>query len=189
MKKLIVVGLFIITLAFSGLTFVQTPYSSAAPDPPTPVVVNDNTASMIDDIQVPLEIVLYAQTKYQGSAITHASKVFRNGKQLFSLRVDTDTVADDYTSIYLLYDEKWQLVSEDKLAPPQPRKVETKKPEATKEESPAENQSTTTQTAAPSPAPTPSNDSTTSPNPDNSGNTQPTGGHGGGPGPTTTPTQ
>jgi hypothetical protein len=189
MKKLVIISLLISTLGFSGLTLATGQHSIAAPDPTPAVVKNDNTASMIDDIAVPLEVILYAQTKYQGSAITQARKVFKDGKQLFSLRVDNDTVADDYTSIYLLYDEKWQLAGEDKIAPPQPRKVEKKQPEPPKEEPKQEETTSSPAPASAPPAPVNNtNTGSTTTQPDNGGSQQ-NGGHGGGPTPTTTPTQ
>lgn len=63
---------------------------------------------------------MYAQWEYQGYAITKASKSNRDGKQVYSLRVDKDDVATDYDSFYLLYDSNWKLIGKEKQAPPPP---------------------------------------------------------------------
>jgi hypothetical protein len=187
MKKLIVISFVIAALGFGGSVLVNTQHTSATPSPEA--IKAENVSSMVDDIAVPLDVILYAQTNYQGSAITQARKITRNGKPHYSLRVDNDTEPSDYTSFYLIYDEKWQLVGEQKQSPPQEtKKVEQKRSGPSKEQDQRKPQpatSTQTQSATPSATSTSttttSTPTTTQPPSDNSG-TGSDGGRGSGTG-------
>lgn len=126
MKKFIALALIIISLGVSS-TVVAV---AQQPDVPVPVSIDPTMPpSMIDDVQVPYEIVNYAQLKYQGSAITQASKVWSGGKEVYRLRVAHDALVTDPNDMYLTYDMKWKLITEDKVPVVRPVKVEIKDPE------------------------------------------------------------
>lgn len=171
MRKLITTGLIIATLGVSGNALANTP-----PDKPTGSITGSSAATMpasiINDISVPYEVLMYAQLQYEGSAVTKADKINRDGKELYRLRVDKDDVADDYNSIYLIYDMKWLLVGEEKgkappvkkieLAPaPKPTEVTPTQPAPTATQEPAGGRGAdtgSTQELAPSPDPSATTD-------------------------------
>lgn len=123
MRKLITTGLVIATLGVSGNAVANTP-----PDKPTGLITGSSAATMpasiINNISVPYEVLMYAQLQYEGSAVTQVDKIKRDGKELYRLRVDKDDVADDYNSVYLIYDMKWLLVGEEKSKAPVIKKTE-----------------------------------------------------------------
>lgn len=126
MKKLIALGLLL------GTVFMTAPTQANAPDPTnvdtaTPV---KPPASMIDNTEVPYDVLEYAQMKYQGHAVTQVRKVYRGNEQVYRLRVDRDDIPDDYDSIILLYTLKWKLIGDEKLvAPPKPRFIPPVQPD------------------------------------------------------------
>lgn len=91
---------------------------------------------------------MYAQLQYEGSAVTKVEKINRDGKELYRLRVDKDDVADDYNSIYLIYDMKWLLVGEEKGKAPTVRKTEPAPTTTPTEATPTQLAPTTTQEPA-----------------------------------------
>lgn len=116
MKKLIVTILAIATVGMTGTAVADS----------APVTDQTNTASSlatetINDIAIPTDVLIYVQTHYQGYAVTQASKTMRDGKQVYSLRVDPNDVTTDYDGFYLLYDSTWKLMGEEKMAPPAPK--------------------------------------------------------------------
>lgn len=116
MKKLVIAGVMVTLLGVTSAATAQTPQ-------PNPVDVEIHMASdmpttLIGNIEVPYEILMYAQMKYQGYAVTQASKGFHGGIEVYRLRVDRDSDPSDYDSFYLLYDMQWQLVGEDKAIAP-----------------------------------------------------------------------
>jgi hypothetical protein len=119
MKKFVFGSLVATVLTVSSLSVVggQEP----AIVPPTEVNTTPGMlTNMIDDINVPWEILEYVQMKYEGHAVTKAEKINRFGKELYKLRVDRDSEATDYDSIALLFDMQWKLVGEEKYAMPPP---------------------------------------------------------------------
>lgn len=123
MRKLITTGLIIATLGVSGNAVANTP-----PAKPTGFITGSSAAAMpasiINNISVPYEVLMYAQLQYEGSAVTQVDKIKRDGKELYRLRVDKDDVADDYNSVYLIYDMRWMLVGEEKSKAPALKKTE-----------------------------------------------------------------
>ncbi len=113
MKKVLIVGVLIGTLLFAASANANTPETAiVTPHKPPP--------SMIDGIEIPYEVLEYAQLKYQGYAVTQASRTFHGGQAVYQLRVDRDDIPDDYDSIILLYDMKWKLIADERMvAPPQ----------------------------------------------------------------------
>ena len=133
MKKLIVLVLGTILVSLSG-----TAVANSAPD----AAAQTNTATTgslaaetINDISIPTEVLLYVQTNYQGYAVTQASKAARDGKPVYSLRVDPNDITTDYDGFYLLYDMNWKLLGEEKMTPPAPKPEP--KPQITDEKKPA----------------------------------------------------
>lgn len=76
--------------------------------------------SAIDGIEVPEEILIQIQMDYPGHAATKASKINRNGQELYALRIDRDDNPSDYDSFYLLYNADWQSVGKEDQVAPQP---------------------------------------------------------------------
>ncbi len=93
-------------------------------DPVSPPVQVRTTpgslSNMIDEVDVPWEILEYIQMKYEGHAVTKADRVTRGTSELYRLRVDRDDIATDYESIAVLFDMKWRLIGEEKYATPPP---------------------------------------------------------------------
>jgi hypothetical protein len=122
-KKLIAISLTLIFIGVSSNALANTPGTTTVGQTPTSVTPT-LPSSMIDNIEVPFDVLNYIQTEHQGYAATQVSKISRDGKQLYRLRVDRDSVPDDYDSIYLLYDMEWKLLGEEKMmAPPPPVQV------------------------------------------------------------------
>ena len=126
MKKMLA-ALFITSLfSFTNVTLAN------APEIPAPELDDSSTREMpgavIDDIKIPFDVLIYVETKYPGHAITEARKVTAEGKEAYRLRVDRDSLANDYNSIYLFYDMKWNLLDDQKMVapPPEPVKEEPK---------------------------------------------------------------
>ena len=122
MKLFIVLGTALLALSLSNPAAATAPVTGAPPadqiaqqpaarDKPTMMIV-------IDGVAVPFEVQMSIQLKYQGHAVTKIAVVSHNGEQAYRLRVDRDDVPDDYESIYLYYDMKWQYIDDKKMAPP-----------------------------------------------------------------------
>lgn len=82
----------------------------------------------IDNIQIPEEILMYVQLKYQGFSVVKAEKSVRNGGEIYRLRVDNDDQMKDGEGFYLIFDQGWRQIGEEKAVPP-PKPVEVKPPE------------------------------------------------------------
>lgn len=76
--------------------------------------------AVIDDIAVPFKVMVYVETKYPGHTVTKAQKIIYKSKPAYRLRVDRDSMPDDYDSIYLIYDSKWKLLDDSKMSAPTP---------------------------------------------------------------------
>lgn len=98
------------------ITIFATPATATTPENPE-TSTQKPPPSMIDGIEVPFDVINYAQMKYQGHAITEVSKIKRGGKDVYKVRVDNDDIPDDYDSIILFYSMKWKLLDKDKLTP------------------------------------------------------------------------
>lgn len=127
MRKLVITFLGVSVLAIGMSTTVN---GAPAANRPTEASSALLSAETVDDVAVPLDVLLSIQTQYQGFAVTHADKVVRDGKQAYRLRVDQNDVANDGDAFYVLYDSSWKLLGEEKIAQP------AKKPEAKKSEEP-----------------------------------------------------
>jgi hypothetical protein len=90
-------------------------------------------SSTIDGVDVPYEVLEYAQLEYQGHAIDKVTKINRGGQEMYRLRVAPSSAAQDYECIFLLYGIDWKLIADEKVAPPViPRPVQRiPKPEPT----------------------------------------------------------
>lgn len=108
---------FIICTLLLGTVFISTPAQANAPETAS-TVPHKLPSSMIDGIEVPFEVLDYAQMKYQGYAVTQVRKVYRGNEQVYRLRVDRDDIPDDYDSIILLYSLKWKLIGDEKMVAP-----------------------------------------------------------------------
>lgn len=122
MKKLFATLLTVGTLFFAASAQATAPQTqeefNATANPP---------ASMIDGIEVPYNVLEYAQMKYQGHAVTQVQRVYRGSEQVYRLRVDRDDIPDDFNSIMLFYNLKWKLIGDEKMIAPQvPRYVAPK---------------------------------------------------------------
>lgn len=126
MKKLIVTILSVAVLGITG--------TAVAESAPSPTATGGSlTTETVNDIAIPTDVLISVQTKYQGYAVTQASRTTRDGKPAYSLRVDPNDITTDYDGFYLLYDMSWKLLGEEKMAPPpapQPKQQtsEEKKP-------------------------------------------------------------
>jgi hypothetical protein len=170
-KKVFAAALAILLISASTPVVAYTPGQGGSREASPP-------ASMIDNIEVPFDVIEYVQGKYLGYAVTRAEKITRDGKQVYRLLVDRDDITTDYTGFYLLYDASWKLIGEEKMtAPPKPA-VRTQSTDTQKK--------TQDQPPQPQPAPSPA----VKPGTDTQA-PLPTGGSGGGttatdPGTTTT---
>lgn len=113
MKKLIIAVLSITTLGLSGTAVANGANSGAQMN-----TGGSLATETVNDIPIPTDVLIYAQTHYQGYAVTQASKATRNGQQVYRLRVDPNNVTTDYDGFYLLYDTNWKLLGEEKMTPP-----------------------------------------------------------------------
>lgn len=116
MRKLMITGLVVVAVGLNSSIAtslprggVETQAGSRQSHPPS---------ELIDGIKVPYGVLAYVQIKYQGHAVTQARKAMKDGKQIYSLRVDRDTASNDYKSFYLLFDLKWSLIGKQKMSPP-----------------------------------------------------------------------
>ena len=138
-KKIIAAALALFAVALSGNA------RAVAPEVPTPTAPASQSVmppAIIDEVEVPYEVLIYAQTEYQGYAVTHALKIQRMGREYFVLQVSRDDHPSYSDSIYLLYDSNWNLIGEEKSPPRMPGSPEPKKeepaPENIEEQPPAE---------------------------------------------------
>lgn len=130
MRKLIAASLMVLTLSATS-TVLATPSTPAASEPTKQATNGNMPSSFVDNIEIPYDVWIYAQTQYQGLAITHANKVNGGGKQAYRVRLDHDSNSEDSkTSMYLFYDVKWQLTTEEKTFTPPPSQLETPQPTA-----------------------------------------------------------
>jgi type IV secretory pathway VirB10-like protein len=122
------------TIATLALTGARTDVVAAQEAPPTDRKIA--FTSVVDGVKVPIDVLIHAQTEHQGHAVTEVHEFTRSSDKLYRLRVDRDSVPDDYESLYLIYDKDWKLLNEEDIAAPPKPKVEHRKPEPT--EKPAE---------------------------------------------------
>jgi hypothetical protein len=78
--------------------------------------------SVIDDIEVPGEILTDLQLEFQGFAVTHAVRIARDTRSYYQLQLSRDSNANPYESIYLIYSQAWERTgnTEAPVPPPQP---------------------------------------------------------------------
>lgn len=115
----------LLVLTAAGLTTIALAAFGIEPSTPTQAEDGSNQATMqasfdmgstlINGIDVPFEVLMYAQLEYQGHAVTYAEKVTWNGQAAYRLRVDRDIYRDDYDSFYLYFDMGWNLLRDEKL--------------------------------------------------------------------------
>ncbi len=122
MKRTIFILFTITMLGMSSTAVANSPPTSANPSQTQIMPV-----AVIDNVEVPYDICMNVQMDYPGHAVTHATAFTQDGKQMYRLRIDTDGSPEDNIGIYLLFDNNWNLVSEEKSIP-QP-KHEGKKPD------------------------------------------------------------
>lgn len=135
MKKFVIVSVVAAVFIMGSVSMVGGQEPAIVP----PEKVNATPGmltNMIDDVNVPWEILEYVQMKYEGHAVTKAEKINHFGKEVYKLRVDRDSEATDFVSIALLFDMQWKLVGEEKYVAPPPKLQP--KVEAPDETSPAE---------------------------------------------------
>lgn len=140
MKKLLLAGILAITLLMTTPTRANTAETAT-------VTPHKLPSSMIDGIDVPYEVLEYAQMKYQGHAVTKVERTYRGSEQVYRLRVDRDDIPDDYNSIILLYTLKWKLIGEEMMvAPPKPQFVPPTRDDSTENTTKPESHQTQEQT-------------------------------------------
>jgi hypothetical protein len=136
MRFLLAFGLVVTSLSYGGTV-------SAATEEKSQFSAQTYLSTIIDNVPVPYDVLVDAQMKYQGHAVTKVRQITSaDGKQLYQLRVDNDDKLDDYKSSFLIYDMGWNLVDKKKMTPPpapvevepekDEEKPETKKPEEDK---------------------------------------------------------
>lgn len=109
-KSIVLLGILI------GLLITQ-PAHASAPEV-SESVKHSMPASLIDNVEVPYEVLEYAQMKYQGFAVTQVVKNYRNNESVYVLRVDNDDIPNDFHSINLIYSANWKLLGEEKMTAP-----------------------------------------------------------------------
>lgn len=128
MRKLIAASLMVLTLTVTS-TVLASPSTPPATVPPQQTTATNMPSSNVDNIEVPYDVWIYAQTQYQGMAITHANKITRGNKQAYRVRLDHDSTSEDFnSSMYLFYDANWQLIAEEKAFTPPAPQQDTPKP-------------------------------------------------------------
>jgi hypothetical protein len=143
MKKLLIILGAVGIFSFNSMGTASSQEAENATVPSTGEAMFEMPPSMIDDIEVPNDVLMYVQMEYQGHAVTKASKISRNGGEVYRLLVDSDDKLYNNEFIYLLYDLNWQLIGEEKNQPApvevkpaaveEDKKVEEPKPEQAEE--------------------------------------------------------
>src|SRR5690606_28469497 len=131
MKRL---GLLVIFLALFFISDYAVAQNSLMPENTLPdnykiqPPATDMPPVTIDNINVPHEILVYAQIAYQGYAVTQAKETTWNGEKAYQLRIDNDSNPHDNNGMYLLYNADWKLIDEKPYYAPLPdnRHVEVK---------------------------------------------------------------
>ncbi|MDQ3123496.1 MAG: hypothetical protein M3Q14_02345 [bacterium] len=116
MKKLLILTLILATLSFGNAAVANTPDASESPTSKT----QWSSYSMLNDIQIPDEILMDIQMEYQGFAVTKATKVNHNGADLYQLKVDRSDIPVDYDGFYLYFDKDWKMVEKEDIDAPAP---------------------------------------------------------------------
>ncbi|MBW3568890.1 hypothetical protein KY385_02050 [Candidatus Parcubacteria bacterium] len=104
------------TISMLGLGGTVSAAPSGEDTKPAPSFLS----TVIDNVPVPYDVLIYAQMKYQGHAVTEVKQISLSDRQVYQLRVDDDDVLNDYTGIHLIYDTGWNLLDQKKLTPPPP---------------------------------------------------------------------
>lgn len=141
-KKLAILTIAVLGTSFGGMSVVNGQQGGVESTPVQSTFTTANMTSVIDDIEIPYEVLEYVQLTYDGHAVTKAEKVIRNGQDVYKLRVDRDDQINDNESIALLYSMTWKLIGNERAeAPPAPRiDPEPKKVEPTNNDKPTERQ-------------------------------------------------
>ena len=132
MKKFAILAFVLLGTTFGGIQIANGQQADLQSTEVQPEFRTGNLSSMIDDIEVPYDVLEYVQLTYDGHAVTKAERVVRNGEQLYKLRVDRDDQLTDYNSIALLFTMDWKLIGTERAATPPPppiAKPEVPKPE------------------------------------------------------------
>lgn len=112
MKNVVGGLIFVATLALSGNVVAEAPQGKPADKS------NKPPSSVIDGIEVPYEVLEYAQMQNQGYAITKVVRASRYGRPAYRLRVDNDDQLYDDNCIFLWYGMDWKLFGESKANAP-----------------------------------------------------------------------
>lgn len=107
MKKILLPIAIIAVLGLGGRVLANTPES-------TPNASTGMPSSVINSIEVPYNVLDYAQMKHQGYAVTHATRSTYRGEQVYRLHVDNDDILYDDDYILLIFDLNWKLMNEQK---------------------------------------------------------------------------
>jgi hypothetical protein len=107
MKKLLLGGFISLLLSFGSVAIAVTPAANTEASTPLP-------SSNVDGVDVPFEVLDYVQMKYQGYAVTGAS---RTGSG-YQLRANNSDVPSGGKTIYLSYDSKWHLLNDRQVNAP-----------------------------------------------------------------------
>lgn len=128
MKRFLATGLMI-------AVFAVTPLVAGAPQPDETIKFETMPRAgytvLFNDISVPGEVIMYAQLKYQGHAVTKVEKIKKNNADAFRLRVDRDDQGTE--GFYLIFDNAWKLMGEEKISAPAAPAVKPEKKEQKQE--------------------------------------------------------
>ncbi len=77
--------------------------------------------SVIDDIDVPVAVLISVQSDHLGYAVTQADEVSSGGEEGYRLRLNRDDRPNGGEGIYLTFDKNWELIDEqERAAAPEP---------------------------------------------------------------------
>ncbi len=122
MRRLIVLGVATVLLALTNVAVLDSVGAQTDQTVVSAAATHNLPTSVIDDIEVPYEVLDYVHMTYQGHAVINAHKLRRGGQEVYRLQIAADEKSID--SIYLFYDMNWQLLGDEKFAPPPRQHVE-----------------------------------------------------------------
>lgn len=121
MKKLIVISV----VAFTGVSAMgahaYAQQSQAGSAPVVEKTTNERLAGeTIDNIIVPFDVLTAIQMYFEGYAVTHVTRIERNGQPAYRLQVDRDDMNNNADSFYLVFDAKWDYIGREAYVAPKP---------------------------------------------------------------------
>jgi hypothetical protein len=118
MKRVIFLSIFVLSLSF--LTNADAEDTTQEP-PKGQASVNAASSFIteIDGVAVPLEVLTYVNTEYLGHVVSKVDKLDKGGGLVFyRLLIEQDSLDNDRTNLYLIYNDKWVLQEEVRIVTP-----------------------------------------------------------------------